>query len=134
MGIIQRFCLIAGLPGSGKTYLANELASSGWVVYDDPTTLDCLSDKSKKIVIADINFCRTSVRILAEQKILEANPEAKIEWIFFENSPGRCGMNVIFRAQKLSQNANPYLIDINVLSKLYEIPAGANSREVFKYY
>jgi len=93
------FTLICGLPGSGKTTLANYLANQtpNSLVIDDPsingipTILD-LKDYDH-VFIADPAFCRRHTRLDAVLLLTNMFSDAKINYIFFENNPEQCIKN-----------------------------------------
>ncbi len=90
---------IVGLPGSGKTFLANRLASKllDVKVIDDIRTISELPEngETENLIIVDPNFCFDEVRTRADQ-FLSKNYDV-VEWLFFENSPEKCLVNVELR-------------------------------------
>jgi hypothetical protein len=125
---------IAGLPGSGKTHLMDEISAQypplrAWAV-DDITELGQLPGVHAvfhldHLIIADPHFCRESTRVRAET-LLTGWYNRPIEWIFFENNPQRCRENVHCR-----NDQRRVLGMIHILSQLYTIPAGADVRPVY---
>ena len=49
----MRITLIVGLPGSGKTHLANKLKVKRTTVVDDITSLEQLPDSPQELIITD---------------------------------------------------------------------------------
>ena len=115
---------IAGLPGSGKTVLANVFLTvlDQCKIVDDITDLsqlEKLGDIYNTIVIVDPWFCDKDVRDNANVYLsLRYN---SVSWRFFANDPDACRRNVAARN-------DGRLVDdlITQLSKIYTIPDGVN--------
>ena len=132
---------IAGLPGSGKSYLAEQL----WLSYPEPRYesvwwIDDIEEQSQlpsphtaqtleHLIITDPHFCRASTRALVEQRMRE-DYDTSVEWIFFENDPDQCRANVAHR-QRIKKESRKVLGMIHILSKIYTIPDGADVRAVW---
>jgi hypothetical protein len=96
---MKHIFLIVGLPGSGKTHLANEML----VRFPDSLLLDDMSrDTDDKIeagnahdhlIIADPNVCRFGP-LRAIQKLKEWFGPHDLDIIAFENDPKQCWENV----------------------------------------
>lgn len=121
---------IVGLPGSGKTYLANKIKSedNSFVIFDDISLhhkndslslIDAIKNK-RNVIIIDVNFCKKYVRDLAEIKIKSIDDKAFIEWIYFENNPDKCKINIKYRSEVFGDNRN-VISDIDYYSKNYQI-------------
>ena len=133
----MRVTFIAGLPGSGKTHLAQSLASQCdpvhvWYV-DDITSTDDLvgpfgSAYIKHLIVTDPHFCRPTTRPLAEGVIWEWY-KLPVHWIFFENNPQQCRRNVMHRIAQGDDRKVMGMID--ALTKIYTIPKGADVRPVY---
>lgn len=95
------FTLIAGLPGSGKTYLAKSLQEKyGGFLVDDPKNMDRINEipeDADLIYITDPYFCLSNVRRTTEKRLYEMFPGCAIAWIFLENNPAQCRENVKVR-------------------------------------
>lgn len=117
----MKITLVAGLPGSGKTYLLRALAEQGAMCIDDPRALSELpADPIDWLAIADPNFCRASNREAAEKTLTTRYGSPVFEWLFFENDPETCSGNAIRRDD--GRDVQP---DILALSRTYRIPADA---------
>ena len=125
--MMQLLCIV-GLPGSGKTYYANNMFGyesfvlEKWVeIVDDIKSLDDLPTPGTCdiLVITDPNFCRTEVRESATM-FLTLRYGINPLWRFFENDPVKCRRNVRYRDDGRKVDSA-----INRLSKEYDIPKGA---------
>ena len=124
---MTRVILICGLPGSGKTDLAYKLKKPSSIVIDDIARIEDLRDALAKnpdeVIVTDPAFCNTQVRELATKKLLGYD----IEWIFFENDPVKCKVNVDHRNDgRLVKGL------IEALSKTYVIPPSHTPRKIWQ--
>jgi hypothetical protein len=124
----MRITLVAGLPGSGKSTLAKQVLQQGGFLLDDPVRPDEIDGfTADHVVICDINLCVHRVRQAALAQLHKRYPGATIEWIFFENDPEACLVNVMAR------NDGRVVHDaIGVMSLLYTIPEGMAPIPVYK--
>jgi|ERR1035437_168207 uncharacterized protein YceK len=102
------YCIV-GLPGSGKTFLANKMASSlknnYWpkvCIFDDIKNILDLpeNDVFDTIIIVDPYFCLTDVREMADAFLTNKYSSSftpVVEWLFFENNKEKCLKNVKHR-------------------------------------
>lgn len=137
---MNNIILIVGLPGSGKSTLAkriNQDNDNKYHIIDDPKDFktEVLPYLMKDVIITDPQLCFEKNRQAAQDKIKEVNPDAKVDWIFFENDPESCLLNdeVRKRAARVSmkpvKDADSF---IKKFSPFYTIPEGANVVEVYK--
>ncbi len=133
----MRVTFIAGLPGSGKTHLAQHMYWQGnpietWLVYDI-TELSQLVGRHwvpniSHMIVTDPHFCRPTTRPLAEGVIWDWY-QIPVHWIFFENNPEQCKRNVM---QRIAQGDDRKVMGmIDALTKIYTIPKGADVRPVY---
>jgi predicted kinase len=84
--------LIVGLPGSGKTHLANtKYVPKGFLLLDDPRTKDELIEHLRTgvdLVITDPHLCKHNFRNIA--KDLLESWSYQVEFVYFENNPEKC--------------------------------------------
>ena len=71
-------------------------------------------------------MCLEKNRVSAQSKIRTANPDAKIDWIYFENDPEACLINAHRRENKKVDSF------IQNLTKSYTIPTGSNIVKVYR--
>lgn len=132
---------IAGLPGSGKSHLAEQI----WLSYPEPRYesvwwIDDIQEQSQlpsphtaktleHLIVTDPHFCRASTRALVEQRMRE-DYDSAVQWIFFENDPDQCRANVEHR-RRTQQDSREVVGMIYLLSKIYTIPDGHVPRPVF---
>ena len=127
--ITTKCIVIVGLPGSGKTTLAYQLAKEivTAVVIDDTKTKKEIESllSEETVILTSPLFCKKkSQDRLAED--LQSLGITQVEWIFFENEPSQCKKNASRREEKNVTQS------INYLSKCYHIPEGVVTRPVFK--
>lgn len=123
----MRVTLVAGLPGSGKTFLLRSMQEEGATCIDDIRDLSDLPTRPVSwLAVSDVNFCRQNVRNAAEREIVLRFGPVDFEWIFFENDPDQCRSNAIGRNDGRNVHA-----DIDALSRLYDVPEGATIIPVF---
>jgi predicted kinase len=126
--VIERIILVVGLPGSGKSVFAKELALGlGYVWIDDPSVsfsheqlvgrLAALNDRAKGLSISDPLLCYPHNRQAAAELLQQCCPQATLEWVYFENDPERCLANSKARS-------GPKTVDqfIKEASKVYRPP------------
>lgn len=136
---MNNILFIVGLPGSGKSHLAQKINSDNggkYRIIDDPRSFDqILPYVNEDLIITDPALCFPQNRELAIQKISEANPEAKFDWIYFENDPQTCLRNSELRDQELiGKGKAPRKVDsfIKNLQQFYTIPEGSTVLSVWK--
>lgn len=97
----MKIVLIIGLPGSGKTHYAQNLAGPGTLIIDDCTKDDviCLpsSDSFHTIVIIDANFCIPGILNCALAFLNAHYGDPEIEMVWFENAPEKALNNIKHR-------------------------------------
>lgn len=112
---------VVGLPGSGKSHhICSNRSHQDWVTDDIQSLISLPHELSVYVLhtlwIADPFFCISSTRQKAT-KILVDKYGVSPEWIYFENAPEKCKVNVQHRP-----DGRKVLGLINSLSKVYEIP------------
>lgn len=127
---------IVGLPGSGKTYLANKINmdnNNKYHIIDDPKNFDTDIKPflNQDVIITDPNLCFENDRIKAINKIKRFNEQVKIDWIFFENDPKSCLINSELRNRNSTEFRKVDLF-IKNFSRFYTIPENSNIVEVYK--
>ena len=124
---------IAGLPGSGKSRLMDELRNNGYEVFDDiniswNTNIQCvksLIQEHKPVAISDIMFCEREWREKLENELVST-----VEWTFFENDFWQCAKNCLYRFMFEGQvrPLQDEILNIFHLAQQYE--SGTNPKPV----
>ena len=90
--------LFVGLPGSGKTHLANKICD---IVVDDITDLSQLptyEDFGYYVLgVTDVNFCDELILEKAINTLKSKYENHSIGIVYFENDPDKCRKNVEYR-------------------------------------
>jgi ABC-type cobalamin/Fe3+-siderophores transport system ATPase subunit len=138
---MNNILFIVGLPGSGKSTLAKKINrdnNNKYKIIDDPRDLDTqiLPFINEDLIITDPALCFPQNRQLAIDFIKRHNPNAKIDWIFFENDPENCLRNSEARNRALINNFKPSRkveSFIKNLNQFYTIPENSNVFKVYRY-
>lgn len=91
---------VAGLPGSGKSRLMDELERQGYRRFNDINrdwagnlpSARAEARAGRRIAVADIKFCDATWRHRLEDEL-----GLPVQWIFFANDPWQCAKNCLFR-------------------------------------
>ena len=136
--------LLAGLPGSGKTTYLSGMEKQGWLILDDfKIGTDNLKFRTspkfqglieairqqRRCVVADIDFCDTNARREAERELRTEAPDLEPRWLFFENDPAACALNIRRRNSESLENELGYL---RKYSPSYQIPDEATPLPVYR--
>ena len=121
---VIRAILIAGMPGSGKSYLAGNLAHGrqGWHVADDPMSVSELVDVpqgTQVLVACHPDFCLPNARAHVQAVLANAFGAIDVEWMFLANEPDACMANI--RARNDGRRVDGY---VRYLSNIYVVPQG----------
>lgn len=124
--------LIVGLPGSGKSHLADRINDDNngkFTIINDPKDFKEIENLiNSDLIITDPQLCFEKNRQRALEKIKSLNPDCKIEWIFFKNDPDKCLTNseVRNRASVISFKPTKKVESfIKNFSQYYTIPEGS---------
>ena len=126
----KKFVWIHGLPGSGKTYLANQINQN-----NDYTVLDDINDMSKvqaemekgRNIILSSPYFEKYIGMMSQEarlrKALEGS-DYELQEIWFENNPQNCIKNINSReGHKIK--ASILAPEVMALSTRYRIPEGS---------
>jgi len=125
---------IVGLPGAGKSHLAQELRkNNNAVIFDDISDLELLEKfvkyTDKDIIITDPHFCFEFARKAAEEKIKNwSQGFVELEWIYFENDPFSCWENVLQR----KDNRKLSWMSVKIFSRFYKVPDSVTALPIWK--
>ena len=130
--------MIVGLPGSGKTTHAKAHPISGFTMFDDPSAsekglaaLKAHIQSGGNALVTDVYTVTAELRAMAEEKLLSWGA-TKITWIYFENNPEACIINIKRRNET---DINYRLIPegfVHEAARHYEIPEGAEVLPVYQ--
>jgi hypothetical protein len=148
---LTRVVLIVGLCGSGKTYLATELESQGFVCLDesfggirfsaDPGKLLSTgkSDELERQLMQGMDCAFTEAMLMFEQgrqefepclKRLRAMKDTTIEWVYFANDPDSANHNC---RNDPNRSDGEGRVALNVKwCRSYRIPHGHTPRAIVK--
>ena len=128
--MVKIICIV-GLPGSGKTWLARDLSYSDEYtkIFDDirEGEFDRILTAAKiyeLIIITDVNFCDSKIRVKAEEKLKSLG---RVEWIFFENNIDKCRKNIEYRDDgRLVEGT------LDRFGKIYVVPPNVTPLEIWQ--
>ena len=131
---------IVGLPGSGKSVLAKKINNDNggkYHIIDDPKKfdIDIQPYLDRDLIITDPSLCFPQNRESAIKYFKDKVPDAKIDWIFFENDPDACLLNARIRNRALITCLKPTKdveSFIKNLNSFYTIPEGSNVVSVYR--
>lgn len=126
---LKKFVWIHGLPGSGKTYLANQINKN-----NDYTILDDINDISKieaemgkeNNIILSSPYFENYIGMPLESRLRKVlnDSDYDLEEIWFENNPENCIKNINNRKDH-NIRANILAPEVRILSMRYRIPEGS---------
>ena len=135
--------VIFGLPGSGKSKLAEEIQREEpemqWQHYDDYQLRKAKDTMGKENQIISDGMVMLNPDPTREQLTQEAEQKgALIRFIYFENSPEQCKANIRKRAEdphakphQKDNQAEKFLKQVDGLSSHYRIPKGEEPMKVW---
>ena len=125
----KKFVWIHGLPGSGKTYLANQMnKNNDYTILDDIIDMSKVQaemDKGNNIILSSPYFEKYIGMPLESRlrKTLEGS-DYQLEEIWFENNPQNCIKNINNRVDH-NIKANILAPEVIELAYRYRIPEGS---------
>ena len=126
----KKFVWIHGLPGSGKTYLANQMnKNNDYTILDDIIDMSKVQaemDKGNNIILSSPYFEKYIGMISLESRLRKAleGSDYQLEEIWFENNPQNCIKNINNRVDH-NIKANILAPEVMELSYRYIIPEGS---------
>lgn len=127
---MPKLTLVVDLPGAGKTSLTKVLSQGNTTVYEDFRNGQVhweqfLNDLRSGMdhVVNDPSLCDSEVRGRVERCFKEKVPDIQIAWVFLNNDPDQCILNVLSDFWYNKRNdLEPRLREIRRLSPIYQIP------------
>lgn len=125
----KKFVWIHGLPGSGKTYLANQMnKNNDYTILDDIIDMSKVQaemDKGNNIILSSPYF-EKYIGMSLESRLRKAleGSDYQLEEIWFENNPQNCIKNINNRVDH-NIKANILAPEVIELSYRYRIPEGS---------
>ena len=125
----KKFVWIHGLPGSGKTYLANQMnKNNDYTILDDIIDMSKVQaemDKGNNIILSSPYF-EKYIGMSLESRLRKAleGSDYQLEEIWFENNPQNCIKNINSRVDH-NIKANILAPEVMELSYRYRIPEGS---------
>jgi predicted kinase len=145
-----KLVLIAGLPGSGKSWwMKANTPHTNFFVIDD-FMAHAFGDISKftysrwyfplvfalragrDAAISDIAFCDAENREEVERIMRDAVHELVCRWIFFEHAPEACRENIERDAREKGRSLDKRLQELEKWRCRYRIPSGSPVETVFR--
>ena len=126
----KKFVWIHGLPGSGKTYLANQMnKNNDYTILDDIIDMSKVQaemDKGNNIILSSPYFEKYIGMMSLESRLRKAleGSDYELEEIWFENNPQNCIKNINNRVDH-NIKANILAPEVIELSYRYRIPEGS---------
>jgi hypothetical protein len=122
--------VVVGLPGSGKTYLANKLKKTfGGIVLDDVLMWKQLEeqiDKYDNVWLTNPDFCcsgaREKLRILIKLLNILNDTSYYLKYTYFENAPEKAIKNLKYRNDMGDNRIVSSASIRDYWTKIYEIP------------
>lgn len=125
----KKFVWIHGLPGSGKTYLANQMnKNNDYTILDDIIDMSKVQaemDKGNNIILSSPYF-EKYIGMSLESRLRKAleGSDYQLEEIWFENNPQNCIKNINNRVDH-NIKANILAPEVMELAYRYKIPEGS---------
>ena len=125
----KKFVWIHGLPGSGKTYLANQMnKNNDYTILDDIIDMSKVQaemDKGNNIILSSPYF-EKYIGMSLESRLRKAleGSDYQLEEIWFENNPQNCIKNINNRVDH-NIKANILAPEVMELAYRYRIPEGS---------
>lgn len=128
----KKAIIIVGLPGSGKTHLAQQKLAENpsFKLFDDldqsrfGELLDAM-DWHKDVIITGPHLIKADAQKVCQE--LMSGSGYEMEWIFFENDPGQCLINIMRRDDGRKVEGT-----IQHFSGIYTYPEGAVVLPVYR--
>ena len=125
----KKLIWIHGLPGSGKTYLANQINENGdFSILDDIIDISLIvaeMNKGSNIILSSPYFENyTGLPFESKLRKILNDSDYEVEEIWFENNPDTCIENIKSREDHKIK-PNTLYPEIRIFSSKYKIPEGS---------
>ena len=132
---VKKLIWIHGLPGSGKTYLANQISKDGdYSILDDIMDISLIEaemNKGRDIILSSPYFeSFTGMPFESRLRTMLAGTDYDVEEIWFDNDPEKCIENVKSRKDHKIKPNNLFP-EIRMFSSRYKIPEGVRTIPVW---
>lgn len=125
---MSKLIIIVGLPGSGKSRLGNQIIEKiGGIFIDDvdkagglTKIIEASAQAPTNIVLSDPHLCTKENQVNARRFFESELQNYKAQWLFFENNPQKCIINIEHR-MKLGDAREVHKV-VKLWSPQYYIP------------
>jgi hypothetical protein len=142
-GVMPKLTMVIGLPGSGKSRYTDEHAKGGVKGFSDvmspsgrrPNKVEAVAlalQGGQDVIGDDVSWCEEQRRNDFIGHIKAMVPNVEIEFVYFEASPQKCGMNLMIDFMGNTRtDLEVRAGELRRLAGLYRVPAGFKPERVW---